>query len=67
MILIDILDAIVRYRIDNDGDRHLGKIQIELGLEFSIGNIRIVEYEYTYRSNCQLYFKSLKYEVSSVK
>lgn len=44
MILIDILDAIVRYRIDNDGDRDLGKIKIELGLEFSIGNVRIVEY-----------------------
>lgn len=26
MILIDILDAIVRYRIDNDGDSDLGKI-----------------------------------------
>lgn len=36
MILIDILDAIVRYRIDNDGDMDLGKIQIGLELEFRI-------------------------------
>lgn len=44
MIWIDILDAIVRYRIDNDGDMDLGKIQIGLELEFSIENVRIVEY-----------------------
>lgn len=44
LILIDILDAVLRYRIDNDGGRDLGKIQIELGLEFSIEDVRIVEY-----------------------
>lgn len=44
MILIDVLDAIVRFGIDNDGDRDLGKIQIELGSEFSLENVRIVEY-----------------------
>lgn len=44
MILIDILDAIVSYRTDSDGDRDLGKIQIELRLEFSFENVRIVEY-----------------------
>lgn len=44
MILIDILDDIVRCRIDNDAGRDLGKIQIELGLEFSLENVRIEEY-----------------------
>lgn len=42
MILIDILHAIVRHRIDNDGDKDLGKIQIELRLELSTDTLRIV-------------------------
>lgn len=33
MILIGILDAIVRYRIDNDGNKGHGKIKIELSNE----------------------------------
>lgn len=33
MILIGILHAIVRYRIDNDGNKGHGKIKIELSIE----------------------------------
>lgn len=33
MILIDILDVTVRYWIDNDCDRDLAEIQIELSTE----------------------------------
>lgn len=67
MILIDILDAIVRYRIDNDGDRDLRKIQIELRLELSSETLRMVEYLTTYSSSCKFYFKGLKSAVSTVK
>lgn len=67
MILIDILHAIVRHRIDNDGDKGLGKIQIELRLELSTDTLRIVDYLTTYSSICKFYFKSLKSAVSTVK
>lgn len=67
MILIDILDAIVRYRIDNDGDKNLGKIQIELRLELSTETLSLVEYLTPYSSICKFYFKSLKSAVSTVE
>lgn len=63
MILIDILDVTVRYWIDNDCDRDLAEIQIELSTE----TLKRTEYLTIQSSSCIFYFKNFNSAVSTVR